>query len=201
MPLPNMHTTVLEITHSRTSPDITSIVSTLRPYLTPIVNYTRTHRTRLVKPLLSFDASALALSFVPTTLYPTDDDNPASASSQSQNQDPTYTYHHLRRDIYKLCRDAGMEIASRYVVPSAHITLSRFVTTRDFEDGDERYDASKMQAFIDKIEEINRWLQQEYWDGGEHDNEWLVGEEKGLDCRAGTLWYGDGETVEIGKGF
>lgn len=94
-----------------------------------------------------------------------------------------------------------MEIASRYVVPSAHITLSRFVTTRDFEDGDERYDASKMQAFIDKIEEINRWLQQEYWDGGEHDNEWLVGEEKGLDCRAGTLWYGDGETVEIGKGF
>jgi hypothetical protein len=28
-----------------------------------------------------------------------------------------------------------------------------------------------------------------------------VGQEKGLDCRQGTLWYGGGETIRIGKGF
>jgi hypothetical protein len=28
-----------------------------------------------------------------------------------------------------------------------------------------------------------------------------VGEERGLDFRKGTLWYGGGETVRLGVGF
>ncbi len=36
-----------------------------------------------------------------------------------------YTYHHLRRDIFDIAREAGVDVGSRYVVPSAHITLGR----------------------------------------------------------------------------
>lgn len=56
-----------------------------------------------------------------------------------------------------------------------------------------------------KIEEINGWLREEFWqnEGDERDfgKEWVVGTEKGLDFRKGTLWYGGGETVRLGEGF
>lgn len=63
----------------------------------------------------------------------------------------------------------------------------------------------KMQKWIGKIEEINKWLFEECWpqEGKERnlEAEWLVGQEKGLDFRRGTLWYGGGETIRLGKGF
>ena len=47
-------------------------------------------------------------------------------------------------------------------------------------------------------------LQREHWpkdgeikDGGE----WIVGHEKGLECKKGRLWYGGGESLHLGKGF
>lgn len=56
-----------------------------------------------------------------------------------------------------------------------------------------------------KIEEINGWLEEKFWprEGGKRilKGEWVVGQEKGLDCREGALWYGGGETVRLGKGF
>lgn len=49
------------------------------------------------------------------------------------------------------------------------------------------------------------WLEETFWpqEGGERNDEgeWVVGQEKGLDCRRGQLWYGGGETVNLGKGF
>lgn len=68
-----------------------------------------------------------------------------------------------------------------------------------------RVDRERVGKLVERIEEVNAWLEREYWpregervkDGGE----WVVGEEKGLDCRKGTLWYGGGETVRLGKGF
>lgn len=56
-----------------------------------------------------------------------------------------------------------------------------------------------MKAWIEEIERINKWLQEKFWsrDG----LRWIVGEEKGLDCRKGALWYGGGETVYLGQGF
>lgn len=66
-------------------------------------------------------------------------------------------------------------------------------------------DRGKVKNLVEKIEEINAWLEKEYWprEGEEirAGGEWIVGEEKGLDCRRGTLWYGGGETVRLGKGF
>lgn len=87
------------------------------------------------------------------------------------------------------------------MVPSAHITIGRFLERNDHDTLD------KMQTWLDMIDWINSWLVETYWpkegqsceiaEGGE----WLVGQGKGLDCRIGTLWYGGGETVMLGHGF
>ena len=64
MPPEKLHMTTLEVAHSRTAEDIENLLSKLRPYLEQITDYTYDHPTRLVKPLVSFDKSALALSLV-----------------------------------------------------------------------------------------------------------------------------------------
>ncbi|KAK6360587.1 hypothetical protein TWF730_006725 [Orbilia blumenaviensis] len=228
MPPPNLHTTVLEITHSRTPEYIADLVNTMRPSLQKIVDHTYTHRAKLVKPMLSFDGSACAISFVPAA-------PPASASEQGQDKpkdshDYNYTYHHLRRDLYDLSKESGVEIDSRYTVPSAHITIGRFITTEDhvpselsvseaaepeavvsatsiLADSSQadlratipavKIEKSKMEKWVEALDEINQWLAGYEGDG----SEWIVGEEKGLDCRIGRLWYGGGETVVLGKGI
>ena len=64
-----------------------------------------------------------------------------------------------------------------------------------------------MRRFVEHIDEINRWLEKEYWPKNDYDGtwkagiQWIVGEEKGLDCRAGTVWYGGGRTEMLGDGF
>lgn len=107
MPLPNLHMTALEITHSLTAPEIHSLVETMQPIIPTMCNYLLDHHAPLVKPILSYDSSALALSFLP-------------------DECSSYTYHHLRRDLYDLATggytDPKVKIESRYVVPSAHIT-------------------------------------------------------------------------------
>jgi hypothetical protein len=161
--------------------------------------------------MLSYDASALALSLLPAA----GEAHPSTRSSEADD----YTYHHLRRDIYSLCTNAGVTIGSRYTVPSAHLTIARFVTQDDIltkeaptaqadtakDGGQGGVDRGKVRNLVERIEEINAWLEREYWPRGEEEiragGEWVVGEEKGLDCRRGTLWYGGGETVRLGKGF
>jgi vesicle-fusing ATPase len=198
MPRDNLHITVLEVTHSKTAPDIKHIVDAIRDQVPAITDYTHDHRSRLIKPLIGFDASALALSFVPAA--------GEGLHSGRESEDDMYTYHHLRRDIFRLLRDAGVQVDSRYVVPSSHLTVGRFINTQDFAKDDGSYDPSKMKAFIDKIEEINGWLEKEFWP--EHNNdtipdggEFNLGEETGLHCRSGTLWYGEGDKVHHGKGY
>lgn len=185
--------------------------------------------------MLSYDSSAIALSFVPAAGEARPPSN-AGLSSDIDNPDPAeietrqgdaFTYHHLRRSLYELSTSGGVEVASRYTVPSAHLTIARFVSQEDIsispqersEDSaqaqPDEYDAKgiivdskKVFQLIEKIEDINAWLKEEYWpkegqlgerikEGGE----WIVGEERGLDCRKGTLWYGGGETVRLGKGL
>jgi hypothetical protein len=62
-----------------------------------------------------------------------------------------------------------------------------------------------MEKWLARIDELNLWLEEEFWprDGKDRDEsaEWIVGMENGLDFRKGTLWYGGGETVRLGKGF
>lgn len=187
--------TALEITHSLTAPEIEALVEPLRPHAETITDYTLNHRARVVKPLVNFDAQAFALSWLP-----------AGGEPGRTEEGDKYTYHHLRRDLFTLATNAGVKVASRYVIPSAHLTIARFIQTADFEDGDGKLDKGKVQQLVEKVEEINEWLQ-EYWpkEGDEEvkeGGEWVVGQEKGLDFRKGALWYGaGGETTVLGKGF
>jgi hypothetical protein len=206
MPQQSLHMTALEINHSLTSPEIEHLVSQFpASTLETMSNYTRTHRARLVKPLLSYDSQALALSFLPAAGEPRTTTSPTSNQSDPERTDESdaYTYHHLRRDLFAQATSAGVKVGSRYVVPSAHLTIARFVREQKFD----------LEAFVGVIEGVNEWLVREFWpksvdgdddgDGGiKEGGEWVVGEEKGLEVRKGTLWYGGGgETVVLGEGF
>ncbi|KAK6434962.1 hypothetical protein LTR95_008851 [Oleoguttula sp. CCFEE 5521] len=182
MPLSNLHMTALEVTHSRTEQEIFSLVVQLSSAAPDIADYTHDHRARLIKPVISFDAQALALSFLP-------------AAGEDGNH---YSYHHLRRDVFNKVQAAGVKVDSRYVVPSGHLTVGRFITKRDFE-VDGAVDHDKVAKLVETIESINAWLEGEIWSSPQ--GEWRVGEEKGLDHRQGKLWYGGGETVYLGKGY
>jgi len=206
MPIQNMHLTALEITHSLTDTQIETVMAHLNPaMIEEMTDYTFTHRARLIKPLLSYDGAALALSLLPAAgegLYPsTVSARERGIESVRTAEDNIFTYHHLRRDLFNLAKKSGVSIDSRYVVPSSHITIGRFLTQKDHDTPE------KMQRWIELIEEINIWLEKEFWPNDEggtakwKEAEWVVGQEIGLDCRKGTLWYGGGETVRVGKGF
>lgn len=199
MPIENLHMTALEITFSLTAPEIDDIVGRLSAKIPEISDYTYHHRARLIKPKLSYDTAAFALSF-----------EPAAGESLPEGRSPeddAYTYHHLRRDLYDLSRSTGVEVASRYVVPSAHLTIARFVNQADISVTEEveQPDPTRVRKLLEQIENINLELYHAYWpkeglrikEGGQ----WVVGQERGLDCRKGVLWYGGGETVRLGKGF
>ena len=204
MPQQSLHMTALEINHSLTSPEITHLVSQFpASILEAMADYTQTHRARLVKPLLSYDSQALALSFLPAAGEP----RTTSSSSSSNLSDPerklpdsdAYTYHHLRRELFAQATSAGVKVGSRYVVPSAHLTIARFVKAQDFD----------VEAFVKVIEGVNEWLVGDFWPKGDGEEsgikeggEWVVGEERGLEVRKGMLWYGGGgETAVLGEGF
>ncbi|TAQ87371.1 hypothetical protein B7494_g4307 [Chlorociboria aeruginascens] len=178
--------------NSLTPPEIATILKSLTPSLPTITDYTYIHRSLLYKPVLSFDGAAVALSFLPGPLPPSHQSSNLPEPLPEETTNETYTYHHLRRSLYALSSQS-VTVASRYIVPSSHITLSRFVTEKDHDS------AQKLERWVSEIEAMNVWLKQEYW--GEK-GEWIVGQEKGLECRKGALWYGGGgECVMIGKGF
>jgi len=114
MPPENLHMTTFEIAQSLTKEEIDGRLATVLSRLEDITDYTFTHRTKLVKPMLSYDASAIALTFVP----------------DSAKAEKVYTYHHVRRDLYNICKSTGVAINTRYVLPSAHLTIGRLVTER-----------------------------------------------------------------------
>jgi len=205
MPLDRLHLTALEVTHSLTQPEIDAIVDQIgHETIKKVTDYTLSHRARLIKPLISYDGQALALSFLPAA----GEGLPSFSKSQAEKryedgrtrEYDRFTYHHLRKRVFDITNDR-FKINSRYVVPSSHVTIGRFLTQEDHDTKE------KMERFLGKVDEINEWLQRVYWYGdGENEvrdenKEWVVGSEKGLDCRQGRLWYGGGVTVRLGKGF
>lgn len=199
MPPGNLHTTVLEVAHSLTESQINELVQTLKSSNTvtgaDISGYPLKHKSRLLKPMVSFDASALALSFVPAA--------GESSVGGSDGHDDRFSYHHLRRDIFDLVRQTGLPVASRYIVPSAHVTIARFINHEGFRvknaSGGEEIDVSRVKSLIDRVDRINEVLQKRYWpqdDGGYlEEGEWVVGQDQELVIRKGRLWYGGGQDV------
>lgn len=172
MPGEKLHMTALELSHSKPYELINTYVEILRPHLPEILSLQTRNRTVLVKPMVSFDAAGMAISFVPA-------------------EDCEYSCHHLRRDLHSMVVATGMEITSRYVLPSAHITIGRFITAKNHYPTE---GGVSIEKWLERIAEINKWLENVQV-------RWTVGEEAGMVCQSGKLWYGDGETVMVGEGF
>ena len=198
----------LEIDHSLSKPELETAFAPLKQQVWQIVNYTYTNRdrrARLVKPLVTYDTTGLALSFVPAA-------GEGLGGSRRRPEDDQYTYHHLRCDLYQMTVETGTRIKSRYIAPSAHVTIARFLTNEGFispdasKVGQNQLNAEKLKEFINKIGEVNTWLQNECWpeEGGKQvkkASEWVIGEEKGLDFQKGPIWYGHNHSVAVGHGF
>ncbi|PKY05279.1 60S ribosomal protein L44 [Aspergillus campestris IBT 28561] len=149
-----LHMTVLEMASGRTPSEIDSLHAHLERsgVLPELLDYPLHHRTRLVKPTVSYDDTAMALSFLPT----------AGVEGDSSPIDDRYTYHHLRRDMYGRVTATGLQMTPRYIHPTAHITIARFVTHEGFHTGDV-VDRKQVASLVDKIEQINRGLREKYW--------------------------------------
>ncbi|KAJ5348453.1 uncharacterized protein N7506_001706 [Penicillium brevicompactum] len=199
VPFENLHMTTLEISSEKSSGQIQKYIDTIDAEgWHDLANYTLDHRARLVKPIISYDTSAIALSFVPAS---GEDDNTAYSG-----KDDSYTYHHLRRDLYDKVTTKGVPIAARYTVPSAHITIARVVrpNTTKFKNLDPTAVSDDVAAqLVAKIEDLNCELRSNVWRrlGDPSQGQWVVGHEKGLELIWGTTWYGKGERVVLGEGF
>ena len=203
MPLDCLHMTVLEVIHSTTAPVVQGLLEVLQPKLQAIVDYPSQHPARLIKPMIGFDTSALALTFVPAAGEGVSGESTDKSASYATD---SYSYHHLRRDIYDLSKTTGVEIASRYTALSAHLTIARFTSGTGFSSenkGHQVIEPSLMRRWLSCIDSINDWLRDEYWPAENSDikpgGQWTVGQERGLDCRIGTCWYGGGETFVSGR--
>ncbi|KAJ5707142.1 RNA ligase/cyclic nucleotide phosphodiesterase [Penicillium malachiteum] len=200
MPPENLHTTVLEVAHSLTKEQIDNLVHILQSSenMSPaqIAEYPLTHQARLVKPMISFDSAAMALSFVPAA------GEASNEQGNSERNTDQYTYHHLRGDMFDMVRQAGIQVASRYIYPSAHLTIARFINQNGFvvkgAEGSE-VDRSRVKLLIDRINEVNKKLESEFWprvdESIPNGGEWVVGRDRGFVIQRGRLWYGGGENV------
>ncbi|KAE8145475.1 60S ribosomal protein L44 [Aspergillus avenaceus] len=142
----NLHMTVMEMASCRPEAEVEPLVTHLQQSgaVPELVDYTLHHRARLVKPMVSYDATAMALSFVP-------------ASGEDK-----YTYHHLRRDLFDRLSVTGLVMKPRYIVPSAHVTIARFTTRDGFTAGAD-VDHERVAALVETIEQINQKLRHNYW--------------------------------------
>jgi vesicle-fusing ATPase len=209
------HITVLEVAHTKTPLQIKEYMNGLRSYLEDLLKYPCSHMVRLHRPLLSYDGAGVALTFLPA------DSDPGFLKPSSQLDKVAIcsadcSYHHLRRDMFNLCAETGVIPESRYHNPSAHVTIARFITSVDFSaetsaNGDTEsllavHGPERMKKWIDTIEEINRWLMEEYWPDPSNDllpnpppsetdaaGQWIIGKDAILDCRTGNNWYGGGD--------
>ena len=126
-----------------------------------------------------------------------------------------WTYLHLRRELYDRV-SKHVEINGRYVLPTAHITVARYIR--------QLQGIGEAESLVRVVENVNLWLKNRVWSrsevgdairegqqqigpeaehGGMKDSwrtdsdeewrgagMWTVGEECGLDLRTGPCWYG-----------
>ncbi|TRM60735.1 RNA ligase/cyclic nucleotide phosphodiesterase [Schizophyllum amplum] len=168
VPARNLHITLLELVSGKTEADVDAVIQQLGCVSDALVAYPRAHPARLVRPRLNFDFGGLALSFVPDELQDVREGDIAS----------TQTYHHLRRDLYALSLSVGVLPQSRYTLPSAHITIARFISDNDFV----------------RSEHLSRLLRASTASWETSSLGWMVGE-AGVELRKGRTWYGGGEAV------
>ncbi|KAG8989004.1 hypothetical protein FRB94_001781 [Tulasnella sp. JGI-2019a] len=151
-----LHMTIYEVTHSRTSDDLELYLNRIRQHREGLFDLPF-DKVTLDAPLVNFDASAVAFSFLPL--------------------DSPYSYQHLRSDVFQRLSKIGVTWEGRYILPSAHITIARFIST-DF------LQATTMQKWVELIDQLSAECEdsKETWNLGEGIAE----------ISTGRSWYGHG---------
>ncbi|KAJ5707311.1 hypothetical protein N7488_007112 [Penicillium malachiteum] len=143
--------------------------------LQQISNYTIDRNPRLVRPIVSYDDTAFALSFIPA----------------AENDKDAFTYHHLREDLWRAAGHSGYKMESRYNVPSAHLTIARFAVPPGADKSEKLDDlCTRTAGIVEKIEDINQELTSSDWRrfGSSSRGEWILGYERGLEVNKGSSW-------------
>lgn len=209
MPARNLHMTVMEAIHSVTSDAVEEVLANMEggpaglgEIADLVVEGVLEGGVRLGKPMVCFDGQAVAVSFLPLPSGVKDvkeDGEKGIIEGSKQLAEGSKSdvvvsegwnggYHGLRARIWEECAKRGINVGSRYVVPSAHVTVMRYVG-----DGGAKWKGG-VKGWVEGVERVNGWLE-----GLGEEGEWMVGEERGCVWRKGRLWYGCGETLCVGK--
>lgn len=180
MPRECLHLSVLEIIHSAPVESVLTNLDLLRPYINELLNPID-NAPVLMRPLVCFDSSALALTFVPID-HAIQKLPHSKFGIDATEKEARYSYTHYRASLYETVTNvAGVNVESRYQVPSAHVTIARFI---------KELSPDAIDSLLSEIEKLNQWLDAEYSDPSKF--AWRLGQERATECRYGRIWYGGG---------
>ncbi|EEQ29169.1 conserved hypothetical protein [Microsporum canis CBS 113480] len=178
-----LHLSVIEISHRHPMAHLRSVFDQIgKSLFQKLLDHpatlaaTESRTSRLGRPMLLFDGVGVAISFVPV------------GTDQ-------YTYHHLRADLHNMAVSSGIKTDTCYTACMSHITLGRFVSSKNFDLETAEMAQQRLRDWINTIQSINKELN-EYYQA--NDWEWTVGEEKGLELQMGMLKFGrDTDAAEM----
>jgi hypothetical protein len=162
-PIPEswLHLTALEICHAKPADEVEVLAKLVAPALSKILEVADSDLT-LYKPMVSFDQRAVALSFI-------------SKPPTSQ-----ITYREALFNVVQNNTPPEVSPSSRYSVPSAHVTMIRFI---------DKLDPTQVQSLISTIQSINR-------DIADAPIEWEF-KPGTSQCHYGRTWYGKGTVITL----
>ncbi|KZT21047.1 hypothetical protein NEOLEDRAFT_798004 [Neolentinus lepideus HHB14362 ss-1] len=167
MPEPCLHMTSMEWFHSVDNVTIHKLVDKIPVNVAHSISAGPKVPIHLDTPVLSFDRNALAITFLP-----------------SLKTNEGYTYLHYRRDLLDAAAsvdDPDLVIYMRYALPSAHITIARFIEPLSPE--------NKGRGWVEALEKVDREVVRPQTN--------LIWTLRGPTIlRAGTVWYGGGFAVK-----
>lgn len=104
-PSTDLHLTLVEICHSRTTSDAKRIAEGILPQINFVLE--NLSSPKLDSPMLTFSARGVALNFLPSD----------------------HTLQNIRCSIRERLRQIGFPIAARYEATSAHLSLMRYISS------------------------------------------------------------------------
>lgn len=159
-PPSHLHVTVYEITHSKTPQQLQPLVSAIRSHGLRLFEALPVERVKFDAPLVNFDTAAVAVTFLPVNV-------------------DGYSIAAFRSELAGRLSELGVEWDGRYVAPTAHVTIARFVKPE--------LQNATMEQWLLKLDELREQCQQ--WEGG-----WCLADAR-LQVMTDKSWYGGGTVV------
>ena len=155
-----LHITVYEVTHSRTAEQLQPLLAAVRSHESQLFSALPVDRVRFDSPLLNYETSTVALTLLPVDVG-------------------DYDITTLRAEVGERLSAVGVQWEGRYVAPTAHITIGRFIRSQ--------LQRATMEQWLAKLDELRDECRQ--WQG-----EWCLAHGS-LQVMTAASWYGHGTVV------